>query len=141
LTKRFTQVRFRNRTTELARFPYVGANLILGSLATVDPATLSGAALDAFRGVETQVVVHTYLGLAIALVLLAAASRWDDQGLFQSPQIRRVAGDQPETFPTVFAETVNRTMTVAAAQASTLPGANSRSSQAPMKRPTMAPPQ
>jgi FHS family L-fucose permease-like MFS transporter len=38
----------------------------------VDPATLSGAALDAFRGVETQVVVHTYIGLAIALVLLAA---------------------------------------------------------------------
>jgi FHS family L-fucose permease-like MFS transporter len=53
-------------------FPYVGSILILGSLATVDPATLSGAALDAFRGVETQVVVHTYMGLAIALVLLAA---------------------------------------------------------------------
>ena len=53
-------------------FPYVGSILILGSLATVDPATLSGAALDAFRGVETQVVVHTYIGLAIALVLLAA---------------------------------------------------------------------
>jgi len=53
-------------------FPYVGSILILGSLATVDPATLSGAALDAFRGVETQVVVHTYIGLAIALTLLAA---------------------------------------------------------------------
>ena len=53
-------------------FPYVGSILILGSLATVDPATLSGGALDAFRGVETQVVVHTYMGLAIALTLLAA---------------------------------------------------------------------
>jgi MFS transporter, FHS family, L-fucose permease len=53
-------------------FPYVGSILILGSLATIDPKTLSGAALDAFRGVETQVVVHTYIGLAIALVLLAA---------------------------------------------------------------------
>src|SRR6202048_8392 len=53
-------------------FPYVGSILILGSLATVDPATLSGAALDAFRGVETQVVVHTYIGLALALVLVAA---------------------------------------------------------------------
>src|ERR1700722_2860492 len=53
-------------------FPYVGSILILGSLATIDPATLSGAALDAFRGVETQVVVHTYIGLAIALVLVAA---------------------------------------------------------------------
>ncbi|WP_342029605.1 MFS transporter, partial [Acinetobacter baumannii] len=30
-------------------FPYVGAILILGSLATSDPSTLSGAALDAFR--------------------------------------------------------------------------------------------
>ncbi len=53
-------------------FPYVGSILILGSLATVDPATLSGAALDAFRGAETQVVVHTYIGLAIALVVVAA---------------------------------------------------------------------
>src|SRR5450755_4110525 len=53
-------------------FPYVGSILILGSLATVDPATLSGAALDAFRGAETRVVVHTYVGLAIALVVLAA---------------------------------------------------------------------
>ena len=53
-------------------FPKVGAILILGSLSTVDPTTLSGAALDAFRTVETQVVVHTYIGLAIALVLLAA---------------------------------------------------------------------
>src|SRR3979490_2506592 len=48
-------------------FPYVGSMLILGSLATVDPAKLSGEALDAFRGVETQVIVHTYLGLAAAL--------------------------------------------------------------------------
>src|ERR1035438_4330023 len=53
-------------------FPYVGSILILGSLASIDPATLSGAALDAFRGAETQVVVHTYMGLAIALVLVAA---------------------------------------------------------------------
>jgi FHS family L-fucose permease-like MFS transporter len=53
-------------------FPYVGSILILGSLATVDPKTLSGAALDAFRTVESQVVVHTYIGLAVALVLLAA---------------------------------------------------------------------
>jgi FHS family L-fucose permease-like MFS transporter len=53
-------------------FPYFGSILILGSLATVDPKTLSGAALDAFRGAETQVVVHTYMGLAIALVVLAS---------------------------------------------------------------------
>jgi len=53
-------------------FPYVGSILILGSLATVDPATLTGAALDAFRTAESQVVVHTYMGLAAALLLLAA---------------------------------------------------------------------
>jgi len=53
-------------------FPYVGSILILGSLAKIDPQTLSGAALDRFRGVETQVVVHTYEGLAIALIVLAA---------------------------------------------------------------------
>src|SRR3984885_4771926 len=46
-------------------FPYVGSILILGSLAKVNPETLSGAALDAFRKVETQVVVHPYIGLAI----------------------------------------------------------------------------
>src|SRR6202051_4846683 len=53
-------------------FPYVGSILILGSLAKVDPATLSGAALDAFRTVETHVIVQTYVGLAIALALIAA---------------------------------------------------------------------
>jgi FHS family L-fucose permease-like MFS transporter len=53
-------------------FPYVGSILILGSLATIDPATLSGAALDAFRALETRVVVRTYLGLAAALLVVAA---------------------------------------------------------------------
>lgn len=53
-------------------FPYVGAILILGSLAQVDQATLSAAALSAYRAAESQVVVHTYLGLAIALAAVAA---------------------------------------------------------------------
>jgi FHS family L-fucose permease-like MFS transporter len=66
-------------------FPYVGSILILGSLATVDPATLSGAALDAFRGVETQVVVHTYIGLAIALTLLAAVVWLRRKSLVEAP--------------------------------------------------------
>src|SRR5512139_2115039 len=52
-------------------FPYVGSILILGSLATVDPAGLSGEALSAYRTQETQVVVNTYLGLAAALGVLA----------------------------------------------------------------------
>jgi MFS transporter, FHS family, L-fucose permease len=66
-------------------FPYVGSILILGSLATVDPATLSGAALDAFRSVETQVVVHTYMGLAIALVLLATVVWLRRRSLVEAP--------------------------------------------------------
>ena len=66
-------------------FPYVGSILILGSLATVDPTTLSGAALDAFRGVETQVVVRTYIGLAIALVLVAAVVWLERKRLVEVP--------------------------------------------------------
>src|SRR4029077_7577798 len=53
-------------------FPYVGSILILGSLSQVDPNTLSGAALAQFRTQETQVIVHTYLGLATALAVIAA---------------------------------------------------------------------
>ncbi len=53
-------------------FPYVGSVLILGSLATVDASTISGAALDAYRTAETRVVVYTYLGLAAALLIVAA---------------------------------------------------------------------
>ena len=39
----------------------------------MDPSTLSGAALDAFHRQETSVIAHTYLGLAIALGVLAVA--------------------------------------------------------------------
>jgi MFS transporter, FHS family, L-fucose permease len=66
-------------------FPYVGSILILGSLATIDPTTLSGAALDAFRGVETQVVVHTYIGLAVALLVLATVVWLRRKGLVEAP--------------------------------------------------------
>jgi len=66
-------------------FPYVGSILILGSLATIDPKILSGAALDAFRGVETQVVVRTYIGLAIALVLIAAVVWLERKRLVEVP--------------------------------------------------------
>ncbi len=52
-------------------FPIVGSILILGNLARIDPKTLTGAALDAYRTAETQVVVNTYLGLAGALVVVA----------------------------------------------------------------------
>ncbi|HLZ99578.1 MAG TPA: sugar MFS transporter [Steroidobacteraceae bacterium] len=66
-------------------FPYVGSMLILGSLATVNPATLSGEALDQFRGVETRVIAHTYLGLAIALLLLAAVVWLRRKSLVEKP--------------------------------------------------------
>ena len=52
-------------------FPLVGASLILGSLAKVDPATLAVAARDAFLHAESQAIVRTYLALAGVLGLLA----------------------------------------------------------------------
>lgn len=52
-------------------FPRVGSALILGSLAGVSAATLSGAALDAYRTNETQAIVHAYIGLAVALAVIA----------------------------------------------------------------------
>ena len=57
-------------------FPYVGSILILGGLAAVDPATLTGPALDAYRAAETRTVVYTYLGLAAALAVVALVVWW-----------------------------------------------------------------
>jgi FHS family L-fucose permease-like MFS transporter len=53
-------------------FPYAGSILILGSISQIDPSQLAPAALAAFRAQETHVIVRTYLGLAGALVLVAA---------------------------------------------------------------------
>lgn len=53
-------------------FPYVGAIIILGGLAQVDVKSLSGAALDSYRVAESQMVVRSYLGLAVALLGVAA---------------------------------------------------------------------
>ena len=44
--------------------PWIGATLILGSLAKAPPGTVS-------RGEETAVIGHAYLGLAIVLILVA----------------------------------------------------------------------
>jgi FHS family L-fucose permease-like MFS transporter len=66
-------------------FPYVGAILILGSLASVDHTQLAGAALDAYRTAETQVVVHTYLGLAIALAVVALLVWFNRNKLVETP--------------------------------------------------------
>jgi FHS family L-fucose permease-like MFS transporter len=54
-------------------FPYVGSILILGAVAKVQPAQLSPAQLIAFRATETHVIVTTYIGLATALCIVAAA--------------------------------------------------------------------
>ncbi|USI73110.1 sugar MFS transporter [Sphingomonas morindae] len=52
-------------------WPYIGANLILGTAAATDPATLHGAALDQFRARESHIVANVYVGIALVLVLLA----------------------------------------------------------------------
>lgn len=52
-------------------FPYFGALLILGSLATVTADQLSGMELDAYRTAESQAIVHGYLGIAAALAVVA----------------------------------------------------------------------
>ena len=57
-------------------FPFVGSALILGSLSTVDPKTLTGAALFAYRAQETHVIAGTYLGLALTLLVLAMTVWW-----------------------------------------------------------------
>lgn len=54
-------------------FPLVGAGLILGSIADVTAADLSGAALTAYRQTEAAIITNTYLALAAALAVVAAA--------------------------------------------------------------------
>ncbi len=54
-------------------FPIGGAILILGSLAHVSADQLTGAALDAYRRQESQAIVHGYIGVALALALVALA--------------------------------------------------------------------
>ena len=54
-------------------FPIVGSMLILGSLASVSADQLSGAELDAYRTAESQAIVHGYLGIAVALAVVAGA--------------------------------------------------------------------
>jgi MFS transporter, FHS family, L-fucose permease len=53
-------------------FPRVGSVLILGGLATVTAAELSGAELAAYRTAESQAIANTYIGLAVALAVIAS---------------------------------------------------------------------
>jgi MFS transporter, FHS family, L-fucose permease len=57
-------------------FPPLGSVIILGSLAKVDPAALSGAELSAFQIRETAVIGHAYIGIASILALVAAFFWW-----------------------------------------------------------------
>ncbi len=54
-------------------FPIAGSVLILGSLAAVSASELTGPALDSYRRMESQAIVHGYLGIAAALALVAVA--------------------------------------------------------------------
>jgi FHS family L-fucose permease-like MFS transporter len=68
-------------------FPYVGSQLILGSIATTDPSRLSGDALTAFRSVETRIIEQTYLGLALAILVVAAVVWFQRNRLKESPVV------------------------------------------------------
>lgn len=52
--------------------PFIGAQLILGDIANVDSASLSGEALVGFQAREAAVVGHSYLGLSLVLFVVAA---------------------------------------------------------------------
>ena len=54
-------------------FPFVGAIVILGSLANVSADQLSGAELQAYRTAESQAIWQGYLGVAVLIALVAAA--------------------------------------------------------------------
>lgn len=54
-------------------FPIAGSVLILGSLAKVSAHDLTGEALDAYRRAESAAIVHGYLGIAVALAIVAGA--------------------------------------------------------------------
>jgi len=68
-------------------FPRVGSALILGGIAGVSAASLSGAQLDAYRAEATQIIVHTYIGLAVALLVIAAAV-WSQRNKLNERQDR-----------------------------------------------------
>lgn len=53
-------------------FPVFGAILILGALAPQTGEGLAGAALDAWRTAQTATIVNGYIGLAVAIAVVAA---------------------------------------------------------------------
>ncbi len=67
-------------------FPYVGAALILGGLATVDASQLTGDALTAYRAAESKTVTQAYAGLAVAIVVIAGLVWLRRNRLPEAPQ-------------------------------------------------------
>lgn len=57
-------------------FPPIGGAIILGSMATVDPAKLADAEKTAFLTQESAVIGNAYLAIAAILVLVAAYFWW-----------------------------------------------------------------
>ncbi len=68
-------------------FPFVGAVLILGPLASAGSPRAAGLSAQALRTADTQVVVHTYQALATALLLLAGAVWWRRRALVEPPAV------------------------------------------------------
>ncbi len=66
-------------------FPRVGSTLILGGLAGVSASALSGPALDAYRIEASRAIVHTYIALAVALLVIAAVV-WTRRNRLQEEQ-------------------------------------------------------
>jgi MFS transporter, FHS family, L-fucose permease len=50
---------------------YGGAELLLGEKSNIDPATLSGQSLKNYQIAESAIIGHAYIGLAIAMSLIA----------------------------------------------------------------------
>ena len=72
--------------------PYLGAQLILGSIAKTDPSSLSGPALTAFQSHEAAVIGRTYLGIAAVLGLIALVFWSQRARLGAADKVAKLAG-------------------------------------------------
>ena len=78
-------------------FPWAGATLILGSIATIAP-DASPAEVAAHHAQETRVIWETYLGLALALAAIAAMVWWRRNRLHGSGRARHLGVDVIQQF-------------------------------------------